>query len=99
VTELEIHCAATGDGFACDVTVREGPRPTVHRVTFADGDVFRLMPGEPPTVEAAERLARATFRFLLAREPKESIMRSFGIADVNRFFPEFEDGILRDPVG
>jgi hypothetical protein len=31
-----------------------------------------------------------SFRFLLAREPKESILRSFGLSTIVRYFPEFE---------
>ena len=40
-----------------------------------------------------QRLVYETFAFLLEREAKESILRSFDITVVGRYFPEFEDEI------
>ena len=37
-----------------------------------------------------ERCIEAAFRFLLDREPKESILRRFDITVICRYFPEFE---------
>jgi hypothetical protein len=37
-----------------------------------------------------ERCLEAAFRFLLDREPKESILGRFDIAVISRYFPEFE---------
>jgi hypothetical protein len=36
-----------------------------------------------------EQLVEATFRFLLEREPKESILRSFELGEIERYFPDF----------
>ena len=44
-------------------------------------------------VEPAE-LVRKSFEFLLAREPKESILRKFNLRDINKYFPEYEREIL-----
>jgi hypothetical protein len=38
---------------------------------------------------------RACFDFLLEREPKESILRSFDVTVIGRYFPEFETTIRR----
>jgi hypothetical protein len=97
--DLDIRCEPTAGGFGCDVTVRDDGGATAHRVTFAEAEVVRLLPGQPATPDAAESLARETFRFLLEREPKESIMRAFGLSDVKRYFPEFEGEIRLDPGG
>jgi hypothetical protein len=37
----------------------------------------------------------AGFEFLLARESKESILRSFALPEIGRYFPEFEREIKR----
>jgi len=37
-----------------------------------------------------ERCIEAAFRFLLDREPKESILRRFDITVISRYFTEFE---------
>jgi len=40
-----------------------------------------------------EELIRLSFDFLLAREPKESILAKFELSDVSRYFPEYADEI------
>jgi len=37
-----------------------------------------------------ERCLEAAFRFLLDREPKESILPRFDVTAISRYFPEFE---------
>lgn len=71
---------------AYDVSVKDGGGETRHRVTFPDAEVVRLTGGR----HTAEQCLEAAFRFLLDREPKESILRSFDISVIARYFPEFE---------
>ena len=56
-------------------------------MTISDSTLSKLAgsPGSSP-----EELIRACFRFLLAREPKESILRSFDVSVIGHYFPEFE---------
>lgn len=68
------------------VTVRGDDGETQHDVTAKMTDVERL--GSP--YGSAEEFVRACFEFLLAREAKESILRTFDIRDIMRYFPEFE---------
>lgn len=68
-----------------DVTVREDAGETRHRVTFAQQDVARLAGGATPEATLA-----AAFRFLLDREPKESILSRFDLRVISRYFPDFE---------
>ena len=75
-----------GDRPAYAVTVSEGPGTSRHTVTMAPADHERLAPGTPP-----ERVIEAAFRFLLDREPKEAILKSFDITVIPRYFPEFEE--------
>ena len=73
------------DPLAFDVEVSEGRGATRHRVTVSAADCARLSGGAP-----AQRLVEAAFRFLLDREPKESILSRFDLSVIARYFPEFE---------
>ncbi|HCU47734.1 TPA: hypothetical protein DIC39_01590 [Patescibacteria group bacterium] len=42
---------------------------------------------------APEELIRQSFEFLLAREPKESILREFELPIIQKYFPEYETKI------
>ena len=75
---------AQHDGSRYLVTVTEGGRSTTHEVTVWPSDVARYAPGATP-----EALLRASFEFLLAREPKESILRRFDLAIIEQYFPEY----------
>jgi hypothetical protein len=46
---------------------------------------------------APEDLVKKSFEFLLAREPKESILRSFNLKLISNYFPEYEGEIARLP--
>jgi hypothetical protein len=79
------------DGDAFRVRVQEGKGATTHRVTAKRADLERLSrPGETP-----EAFLVRCFEFLLEREPKESIMSSFDLMVIARYFPEFESTIGR----
>jgi hypothetical protein len=73
------------------VTVREGGSSTSHEVTASADDARRLC----ARYESPEAFIRACFAFLLEREPKESILRSFDVSVIGRYFPEFEPTISR----
>jgi len=72
------------------VTVTEGQTETVHDVTLAEKDRQRYG-GDV----ASERLIQASFEFLLERESKESILPSFAIPAIERYFPEYPAVIRR----
>ncbi|PJE50484.1 MAG: hypothetical protein COV29_03695 [Candidatus Yanofskybacteria bacterium CG10_big_fil_rev_8_21_14_0_10_36_16] len=40
-----------------------------------------------------EELVQESFRFLLEREPKESILSQFNLQTIQRYFPEYENTI------
>ncbi|MFY9969937.1 MAG: hypothetical protein WBQ45_04135 [Roseiarcus sp.] len=72
-----------------DVAVRDSRSESRHRVTVPAGDASRWaeLGAQPPTgVEAA-------MRFLLDREPKESILAAFDIDVIRRYFPEFDEAL------
>ena len=66
------------------VTVDEGRSSTTHTVTVWPSDLERYAPDADP-----EELVRASFEFLLEREPKESILRTFELPVIERYFPEY----------
>jgi len=47
-----------------------------------------------PTVAGVD-LIRESFRFLLEREPVGSILQSFDLSVIQRYFPEYRDEIRR----
>ena len=67
------------------VTVVEDGTSSKHSVTIAS---------PPPEVAARfpslEAFVTASFAFLLEREPRESILSSFEIREIGRYFPEWE---------
>jgi len=40
-----------------------------------------------------EELIEKTFRFMVAREPKEAILEKFNLEVVSKYFPEYEEEI------
>jgi hypothetical protein len=81
-----------GSGFTFDVIVRDLRGESRHRVTIEGDEAERwakLGAAEP------SRCAEAVMRFLLDREPKESIMSAFDTGVVRRYFPKFDEAFPR----
>ena len=84
--------AKTDDGTATrrfEVTVTGAISTTMHEVTVSQSDLERL----GSRVRLPEELVRASFEFLLAREPNEEILRAFDLSVIARYFPEFDEEI------
>jgi hypothetical protein len=75
-------------GNAYRVVVEEDGSVTSHEVTVWPSDVQRYAPESTP-----EDLIRASFEFLLEREPKESILGRFELPVIERYFPEYVGAI------
>ena len=69
----------------------EAARARLHRVTVP-ASYYEKLTGR---CVAVEELVRLSFEFLLEREPKESILRTFELPVIGRYFPEFEREITR----
>ena len=67
------------------VTVDDRGRRTAHTVNVTSQDLDRYAPAGT----TAERLLEASFEFLLAREPKESILARFSLPTIERYFPDY----------
>jgi hypothetical protein len=88
--EIEVRPVDRGKGHAFEVVVREGKGETHHQVTLGEADLQRFGGGG---VEPAA-LIRESFRFLLERESKETILASFDLSVIARYFPEYPREIL-----
>lgn len=82
-----IDVEARSDG-TYRVTVTDGRSTSTHVVTLNSDESSRLGAGA-----SQQDLVRASFRFLLDREPKESIMSRFDLSVISRYFPEYPDRI------
>ena len=59
---------------------------TSHKVTVQPDYAQKLTAGRISTVD----LIHQSFEFLLAHEPNTSILRSFDLSVIARYFPEYE---------
>ena len=91
MTNIEVQKTDHGDTYELQVTVKEEQGESRHRVTLRKADYERLSGGKV----SPEALVTESFRFLLEREPKESILRSFDLTVIGRYFPEYEREIAR----
>lgn len=84
--DVHVVCSEAPSGWVCTVRVCEGGNTTTHEVRVTNADRERLACGRD-----VERLVRDSFSFLLEREPKEAILHSFNLAEIQHYFPEYEE--------
>ena len=90
MTELDVACVQAADGWSCRVSITDADgSATGHTVTVSRGELDRLAAGH----SEPHLLVNASFRFLLSREPKESILRRFALSDIEHYFPEYPRAI------
>ena len=82
---VEVRCTADGKGYRCAVDVSDAAGSSHHVVRVSAKDFERWSRGR-----SAERLVADSFGFLLAREPKESILKEFDLAVIRRYFPDYD---------
>ncbi len=88
---IQVRRTGEGDPLKFEVIVSEGKGETRHDVTMSRETCERLTAGK----HTPERCLEAAFRFLLDREPKESILGRFDVTVISRYFPEFERELPR----
>jgi hypothetical protein len=91
VTDIAVSCAPGGEGWSCTIRLSDGSSVTEHTVRVSATDLARLAPAASEPTE----LVRRSFAFLLERESKESILRSFDLPVIGRYFPAYERTIRR----
>ncbi len=78
----------SGDGWVCEVEVEQAGDRTRHSVTVTAADLARW--GRGGGEGDVEDLVRRSFAFLLEREPASSILRTFDLSAIRRYFPEYD---------
>ena len=86
VDEPRVECEPREGGWHCSVVLGD----TEHSVQVDRATLDDLAPGATP-----EELVRESFAFLLEREPPGSIMRSFELPIIARFFADYPDEMRR----
>lgn len=80
----------TGDRYSVEVCGTYGV-PSEHEVVVSEADWERFGGG----YGSREELLEASVRFLLDHEPKDSILRSFPLGVIERYFPDYGETFTR----
>jgi hypothetical protein len=91
---MRIACHPEEQGWSCAVKVSDAEGASTHQVRVTRGDLDRLAPGST----TPDDLVRRSFEFLLERESRQSILPSFDLPLIGRYFPEFEATMIRRDV-
>ena len=83
---IDVRSEREANGWRCAVRVIDEQSASEHAVSLAADDLARLDPGATDPTE----LVRRSFEFLLERGAKESILRTFDLPAIGRYFPEYE---------
>lgn len=90
MSEIAVDCAPVEGGWLASVSVTDHESGRHFEVAVSEAELARFDPlASDPCL-----LVRRSFEFLLAREPKETILTSFGLSVIGRYFPEYEREIL-----
>ena len=85
MVNINVNQSEIGEGWIFEVTVTNGDS-TTHSVNLTREYYEHLQLSDTtPT-----KLVEGSFRFLLEREPKEMILRTFDLKIISRYFPEYE---------
>ena len=90
----EVRCRPVAEDWTCAVTLSDERGSSAHEVRVAREDLERLAPG----ATTPEDLVRRSFEFLLEREPRQSILASFDLPLIGRYFPEYEATMIAADV-
>jgi hypothetical protein len=91
MSRIAVECSPVDGGWLACVTVTDHGSSREFEVAVSSAELSRYAPGAADPA----LLLRRSFEFLLAREPKESILRSFGLSVIARYYPEYEREIRR----
>jgi hypothetical protein len=78
-----------GLAWSCTVSLADDAGSSVHEVAVSEDALQRYA----PAAAAPDALVRASFEFLLEREPRGSILRRFELPVIERYFPEYPERI------
>jgi hypothetical protein len=90
---VTVSAESKGEDWLCEVTVDHAGQSSRHAVKVRRGDLERWAGGTER--KDVEKLVRRSFDFLLEREPPDSILATFDLSVIQRYFPEFDAAFRR----
>lgn len=90
---VTVRVEPSSDGWKCLVTVDQGGDRTTHTVTVDRTDAERW--GGGTDIADVQALVGRSFDFLLERESAGSILKTFELTTIQRYFPEY-DRVIRN---
>ena len=90
---VTVRAEPKGDGWLCEVGVDHAGQRTTHAVTVERADLQRWAGGTDRA--DVESLVAKSFDFLLEREPPSSILATFDLSVIRRYFPEYDAAFTR----
>lgn len=84
---VAVDAQALGEGWKCRGVVDHRGEHLEHWVTVSQDDLKRW--GRGTAKEEVEDLVLRSFDFLLERESASSILRTFDLSVIERYFPEY----------
>ncbi len=91
MAEISVSVNRDDPGWLALISVSESGVVSRFNVRVSKAELERFDPGAADPTD----LVRRSFEFLLAREPAGSILTSFGLSTIQRYFPEYEREIRR----
>ena len=85
---VKVDCEVSGEEWRCRVMVDEAGERTTHAVIVTRDDAERWAASDE--LDDVRDLVRRSFEFLLEREPATSILGSFQLSVIQRYFPEYD---------
>ncbi len=89
--DIKIDKSNKPGGWEFQVTIDQDGDESSHKVKMDENYFEKVTNGRCKP----EEFVRQSFHFLLDREPKEQILSTFNIKQINRYFPEFEGEIQK----
>lgn len=86
---IHVTAEVNANGWTFDVRIdEEGRTVSKHTVTVTKADKELYAPQS-----SVEDLVTRSFEFLLEREPPTSILRTFALPEIERYFPDYHRAI------
>jgi hypothetical protein len=90
---VTVRAKSEGESWRCEVSVDDRGRRTEHVVTVRPVDLERWAAGRDRA--AVEDLVSRSFDFLLECESPSSILATFELSVITRYFPEYDHAFKR----
>ncbi len=91
MADISVTLTEKSEKWNADVTITEGSSSSQHTVEMDKTYYEKLSRGK----YTPEQVIETSFEFLLAREPKESILGQFELPVINRYFGNYESELPR----